>query len=174
MDGKSTGGWTDGNWSGLHHQLGLSWVEAIGMTQSALFDGPLTHVGWLGDLLLWTVIVAVLSVYIFYGVQVRELQTFLSLVCLIRQYAGFPDIILVYSCAYRPNSPWKLIGKHLSLLPGTGHLSVYAMWLVLDWLFVNPGAVLSFILKTESDIAFKMKSLRARQLEKNTALYNTE
>lgn len=152
----------------------LSWVEVIGTTRSALSADPLTHMGWLGDMLLWSVTVAVLSVYIFYGVQVRELQPFLSLVCLIRHYAGFPDIILVYTCAYRPNSSWKLIGKHPFLLPGMGHLSVCVMWLVLDWLFVNPGAVSSFILKTESDIAFKMKSPRARQLgkKKTTALYN--
>lgn len=57
--------------------------------------------GWLGDMLLWSVTVAVLSVYIFYGVQVRKFQPFLSLV---RHYAGFPDIILVYTRAYGPNS----------------------------------------------------------------------
>lgn len=66
MDGKSTGGWAVGIWSGLHHQWGLNLVEVIGTTWSALSSGSLTHVGWLGDLLLWSVTVAVLSVYFFF------------------------------------------------------------------------------------------------------------
>lgn len=66
MDGKSTGGWAVGIWSGLHHQWGLNLVEVIGTTWSALSSGSLTHVGWLGDLLWWSVTVAVLSVYIFF------------------------------------------------------------------------------------------------------------
>lgn len=102
MDGKSTEGWAVGIWSGLHHQWGLSLVEAIGTTWSALSAGSLTHVGWLGDLLLWSVTVDSIECLRFF--MVRELQPFPSLVCLIRHYAGFPDIILVYTHAYRPNS----------------------------------------------------------------------
>lgn len=83
------------------------------------------------------------------GVQVRELHSFLSLVCEISSWTWVPCLIFIHPCA-----PTALIhlSEVASLFLGICYYSVSASWGMPDtWCYVFTKIRVIFILKRESN-----------------------